>query len=67
MLNGIKYKANYQPPFDMLMTERSYTGNGLRFGFNTQEKDKELFEAAYCPEFMEYDGRFLSKIVSQIP
>ncbi len=30
---------------------------GYRFGFNTQEKDDEIFNGAYTAEFWEYDSR----------
>jgi hypothetical protein len=47
--------TNY--PFGMLMDERSHYSEKYRFGFNTQEKDNEIFEGAYSAEYWEMDSR----------
>jgi len=40
-------------------TRRYSAGSGFRFGFNTQEKDKEVYynNETYTATFWEYDGR----------
>ena len=46
--------------FGSSLKTRSYSaGNGFRFGFNTQEKDKEVYNnyETYTATFWEYDGR----------
>jgi hypothetical protein len=47
-------------PFGSSLNTRSFsTGSGFRFGFNTQEKDKEIYNnyETYTATFWEYDGR----------
>ncbi len=47
-------------PFGSSIKSRSYSaGSGFRFGFNTQEKDKEIYNnnETYTATFWEYDGR----------
>ena len=46
--------------FGSSIKSRSYSaGSGFRFGFNTQEKDKEIYNnnETYNATFWEYDGR----------
>jgi len=46
--------------FGSSLTTRSFSaGSGFRFGFNTQEKDKEIYNnnETYTATFWEYDGR----------
>jgi len=46
--------------FGSSIITRSYSaGSGFRFGFNTQEKDKEVYNnnETYTATFWEYDGR----------
>ena len=46
--------------FGSSIKSRSYSaGSGFRFGFNTQEKDKEIYSnnETYTATFWEYDGR----------
>ena len=46
--------------FGSSINTRSYSaGSGFRFGFNTQEKDKEIYfnNETYTAKFWEYDGR----------
>jgi hypothetical protein len=53
--------ANDYYPFGMVMPNRSFSlaGSGYRFGFNTQEKDDEVYGAGNLntAEFWEYDTR----------
>jgi hypothetical protein len=47
-------------PFGSSIKSRSFSaGSGFRFGFNTQEKDKEIYNnnETYTATFWEYDGR----------
>ena len=47
-------------PFGSSIKSRSYSaGSEFRFGFNTQEKDKEIYNnnETYTATFWEYDGR----------
>ena len=47
-------------PFGSSINTRSFSaGSGFRFGFNTQEKDKEIYNnnETYTATFWEYDGR----------
>ncbi len=54
-----KYHPNYTPFGSSLNTRSFSAGNGFRFGFNTQEKDKEVYNnnETYTATFWEYDGR----------
>ena len=50
----------YPYPFGSSIKSRSFSaGSGFRFGFNTQEKDKEIYNnnETYTATFWEYDGR----------
>ncbi len=59
----IFHHSKYRPksnPFGSSINTRSYSaGSGFRFGFNTQEKDKEIYNnnETYTATFWEYDGR----------
>jgi len=49
-----------QSTFGSSINTRSFSaGSGFRFGFNTQEKDKEVYSnnETYTATFWEYDGR----------
>lgn len=54
-----KPRSNYYPFGSTLNTRGFSAGNGFRFGFNTQEKDKEIYNnyETYTATFWEYDGR----------
>ncbi len=54
-----KYRLQYTPFGSSLNTRRFSAGSGFRFGFNTQEKDKEVYNnnETYTATFWEYDGR----------
>jgi RHS repeat-associated protein len=54
-----KYRPYYYPFGSSLNTRSFSTGSGFRFGFNTQEKDKEIYNnyETYTATFWEYDGR----------
>ena len=57
--NPPKYRPKSNP-FGSSINTRSYSaGSGFRFGFNTQEKDKEIYfnNETYTAKFWEYDGR----------
>jgi len=60
--NKIYYAStsNNPYPFGSSINTRSFSaGSGFRFGFNTQEKDKEIYNnnETYTATFWEYDGR----------
>jgi len=46
-------------PFGSLMPGRNVEGDGYRFGFNSQEKDDEIYGTgnSYTAEFWQYDTR----------
>jgi len=50
-------------PFGSLMTERTFSAGGYRFGFNTQEKLDELKGEGnhYTAQFWEYDPRIVHR------
>jgi hypothetical protein len=51
--------SQYYYPFGMLMTERSWNTDKVKFGFNGQEKDREIYnnESITTALFWKYDGR----------
>ena len=54
-----KPRHNYYPFGSSLNTRGFSAGTGFRFGFNTQEKDKEVYNnnETYTATFWEFDGR----------
>jgi hypothetical protein len=44
-------------PFGMAMPGRTFSGDGYRYGFNTQEKTDEISTDHYTALFWEYDSR----------
>lgn len=52
-------RPHYYPFGSSLHTRSFSTGSGFRFGFNTLEKDKEIYNnyETYTATFWEYDGR----------
>jgi hypothetical protein len=47
-------------PFGSLLPGRNYSSDGYRFGFNTQEKDDEIYGSngtSYYAEFWQYESR----------
>jgi hypothetical protein len=43
--------------FGMEIKERSWSVSSYRYGFNTQEQDREIFEGSYTAEYWQYDSR----------
>jgi hypothetical protein len=54
-----KYRHNDYPFVSSINASGYNAGSGFRFGFNTQEKDKEVYNnnETYSATFWEYDGR----------
>ena len=46
-------------PFGMLLTDGNYSSGSYRFGFNSQEKDDDIYGQgnSYSAEFWQYDAR----------
>lgn len=47
-------------PFGSLLPGRNYSSDSYQFGFNSQEKDDEIYEStgtSYTAEFWQYDSR----------
>jgi hypothetical protein len=55
----LKYRTDYYPFVSSIKSRGYSAGSGFRFGFNTQEKDKEIYKniETYTATFWEYDGR----------
>jgi hypothetical protein len=51
----------------MTITERTFSAQTYRFGFNTQEKTPKISPDSYTAEFWQYDSRNNNKMNSELP